>query len=421
MTAEEIAILFESEYTRFNVEANRDIEGTGLGMSIARQLISMMDGKISVRSTVGAGSSFTITIPQKVNGTAVLTKEVAENLQSMKSLSAKKTTNMAAEPMPYGRVLAVDDIESNLYVIEGYLTPYRLQVETVSGGKEAIEKVQAGAVYDIIFMDHMMPEMDGIEATKILRDSGYTHPIVALTANTIKGAKELFMENGFTGFIAKPIDILQLNAQLMQHIRDKQSPEVLEAARSLSKAPQAVAHSDSVLSEKIAQSFLRDADKALGIMQGFLAMNINHPTPQDLRPFAIQAHGMKSALANIQKYILSETAKTLESAANDSDIQTIFSQAPEFIKAVQTLIKEMSILPEQDENATDSDPNLLREQLKVIADACDTYNKKAANVALKRLRQEKWSQETKTLISELEAKLLHSEFEEVAEIIEGIG
>jgi HPt (histidine-containing phosphotransfer) domain-containing protein len=180
-----------------------------------------------------------------------------------------------------------------------------------------------------------------------------------------------------------------------------------------------VAHSDSVLSEKIAHSFLRDADKALGIMQGFLSMNINHPTPQDLLPFAIQAHGMKSALANIQKYILSETAKTLESAANDSDIQTIVSQAPEFIKAVQTLVKEMSP-PEQTENIPDSDPNLLREQLKVIADACDSYNKKAANGALKRLRQETWSNETKTLISEIEAKLLHSEFEVVSARVHAI-
>jgi len=416
MSAETIARLFESEYTRFNIEANRAIEGTGLGMSISRQLISMMNGKVTVRSTVGEGSTFTIKIPQKVKGTAVLTKEVAENLQSMKSLSTSKTTNSIAEPMPYGRVLAVDDIESNLYVVEGYLAPYQVNLETVSSGKEAIDKVKAGAVYDVIFMDHMMPEMDGIEATQVLREMGYTHPIVALTANTVKGAMELFMENGFTGFIAKPIDMFQLNAQMVQHIRDKQTPEVLEAAKTLSEKNQSKSMgSDSVLSEKIAQSFLRDAKKALDIMQEFITLK--NPTVEEIRPFAIQAHGMKSALANIQKYILSEAAKTLEDAANDNDIQTIFTQTPDFIKSMKSLIAEMAPPELSAKDIPDSNPELLAEQLKIIEGACEMYNKKDANAALKTLRQEAWSHKTTDLFSEIQAKLLHSEFEEVVELI----
>ena len=414
MSPEEISKLFESEYQRFNVEANRAIEGTGLGMSIARQLISMMDGKISVKSAVGEGSVFTISIPQIVNGTAVLGKEAKENLQSMKAIGANKTSSIAAEPMPYGKVLAVDDIESNLYVIEGYLLPYQLTLDTVSSGREAIDKIEAGEVYDIIFMDHMMPEMDGIQATKMIRDRGYTQPIVALTANTIKGAKELFLENGFTDFIAKPIDVLQLNAQLLQYIRDKQSPEVLETARAMSANPHAVAQSESVLSEKIVLSFIRDAKKALEIMQQFLLLK--NPSAADIKPLTIQAHGMKSALANIQKYILSETAKTIEDAGKQGDVQTIIAHTPDFIKAVQGIIEELSP-PEPDANVPDSNPQLLAAQLKIIEDACEAYNKKAANAALKTLKQESWSPETKNLLTEIESKLLHSEFEEISEII----
>ncbi|MCL2224758.1 MAG: ATP-binding protein [Defluviitaleaceae bacterium] len=419
LTPEEIAKMFESEYTRFNVEANRSIEGTGLGMSIARQLIAMMNGKIKVESTVGEGSVFTITLPQKVSGTIVLDKESIENLKNMKAVGTDKKTRLVAEPMPYGKVLAVDDIESNLYVIEGYLIPYQIQFETVSSGKEAIEKVKGGAVYDVIFMDHMMPEMDGIEATKILREMGYTQPIVALTANTIKGAMELFMNNGFSGFIAKPIDLYQLNAQLIQHVRDTQSPEVIEAAKSLASGTQLSA-SDSVLSERIAHSFIRDAKKAMDIMDSFVSLK--NPTPAEIRPFAIQAHGMKSALANIQKYILSETAKTLEDAANEKDIQKILSQAPDFIKSVYALIEEMTPPPELDDSGmeyVDSNPEMLAEQLKIIETACDMYNKKDAAAAMKLLRQETWSANTNTLLADIEAKLLHSDFEAVAEIIKG--
>jgi len=133
--------------------------------------------------------------------------------------------------MPYGSVLVVDDVASNLYVAKGLLLPYGLRIETAVNGTEAIEKIKSGNVYDIVFMDHMMPGMDGIEATKIIRDMGYTRPVVALTANAVIGQSDIFLANGFDGFISKPIDSRQLNTALNHFIRDKQSREVIEAAR----------------------------------------------------------------------------------------------------------------------------------------------------------------------------------------------
>jgi CheY-like chemotaxis protein len=116
------------------------------------------------------------------------------------------------ESMPYGKILIVDDVESNLYVAKRLLDPYDLSLETASNAFKAIEEIKHGKVYDIIFMYHMMPGMDGIEATKIIRGLGYKHPIVALTANAIAGQAEIFLKNGFDGFIFKPIDTRQLNA-----------------------------------------------------------------------------------------------------------------------------------------------------------------------------------------------------------------
>ncbi|MCL1846132.1 MAG: ATP-binding protein [Defluviitaleaceae bacterium] len=416
MTHEQIETLFEAEYTRFNIQANRAIEGTGLGMSIVKRILDMMNGTVDIQSVPGEGSTFIIKIPQKVSGKEVLGKETVAKLRAMKLTTDGASVSQATEPMPYGNVLAVDDIESNLYVIEGYLTPYQLQVETVSSGQAAIDKVNAGNVYDIIFMDHMMPDMDGLETTKILRENGYTAPIIALTANTIKGAQELFMKNGFSGFIAKPINILQLHASLLKYIRDKQPPDVILAAHTQAaqiETMKAEAGAPSV-SEKVVASFLRDAKRALEIMQD--AMARTSLDADTIRAYAIQAHGMKSALANVEKIELSDQAKDLETAANANDFQVIYAKTPSFIEGVKLIMAEFAP-PEEAGDASDSDPEFLAEQLKIIADACENYDKKTAAAALKSLKEKVWSSETNALITEIDTKILHAEFEEVVEII----
>jgi CheY-like chemotaxis protein len=137
--------------------------------------------------------------------------------------------------MPYGKVLVVDDMEPNLYVTNMILAPYGLKISTAKSGKEAIEKINKGRVYDVIFMDHYMPEMDGMETTKVIRGLGYKNPIVALTANALVGQAKIFLENGFNGFLTKPIDTRQLNATLNKFVRDSYPIEVVEAARKLKK------------------------------------------------------------------------------------------------------------------------------------------------------------------------------------------
>jgi signal transduction histidine kinase/CheY-like chemotaxis protein len=235
MTAEQVRKL-GSEYSRFNMEANRTTEGAGLGMSITQNLVHLMSGSIFVESKPDRGTTVTVRLPQKNDGpgvSGVIGKELAESLRQSRihSTSKMKKANITREPMPYGKVLIVDDVESNIYVAKGIMAFYELSIDTAVSGFDAIEKIKNGNVYDIIFMDHMMPAMDGIEAVKILRELGYKAPIIALTANALTGQMEIFLENGFDGFISKPIDTRQLNVTLNKLIRDKQPPEVLEAAR----------------------------------------------------------------------------------------------------------------------------------------------------------------------------------------------
>jgi signal transduction histidine kinase/ActR/RegA family two-component response regulator/HAMP domain-containing protein len=230
ISEEYIGRLFE-DYMRFNRDKNRTVTGTGLGLSITKRLLNLMNGEISVESQLDSGSVFTVRLPQRRSGEAVCGAENARKLREFdfhSSVIAKKT-RIVHDYMPYGSVLVVDDVKSNLFVARGLLAPYGLQIDVINSGTRAIEKIKEGNVYDIIFMDHMMPVMNGIEATKIIRDMGYDRPIVALTANAIVGQAEMFIQNGFDAFITKPIDTRKLNAVLKDFIRDKKPPETVNA------------------------------------------------------------------------------------------------------------------------------------------------------------------------------------------------
>jgi signal transduction histidine kinase/CheY-like chemotaxis protein len=221
MTDDQVDDLFNIEYTRYNKQSNRAIEGSGLGMTITYNLIKLMGGKIFVTSELGKGSCFTVHIPQKISSPEVLGEEIAKNLQKLESTrsSLKKLIEAPREPMPYGRVLVVDDVEVNLYVVEGIMESYQIKADTADSGPEAISKVKNGMEYDIIFMDHMMPGMDGVEAVAEIRALGCKTPIVALTANALKDSARMFTDNGFDGYISKPVDVNQIDKYMMKYVK----------------------------------------------------------------------------------------------------------------------------------------------------------------------------------------------------------
>ena len=413
MTGDQLGNLFAIEFTRFNLSSNRFIEGSGLGMTIAHQLTCMMEGDIKAESEEGRGSVFTVRIPQKPASNNTLGKETAKNLQNFEvsQKSLKKMSKLAAIPMPYGRVLVVDDVESNLYVIKGFLRPYKITVETVTNGYTATEKIRNGEVYDIIFMDHMMPGMDGIEATKIIRGMGYEHPIVALTANALKNVSEMFLNNGFSGFIPKPIDLDHFNSCLLRFIRDKQPPEVIEAA-----ARQHVgAEGTDDLLDNLRESFLLDAWRALGILEPLIApLTGGHELDEEgAKSFVIQAHSMKSALYNIGQAELSKAAFALEMAGRAGNMEAIRTSAPRFLDSLTELIKELS--PKNtDHDADDEDMDFLKAQFDIIAQACEQLDPDTANAALDMLNQKQCSSGTKERIKNISANLLYGDFDEAA-------
>ena len=426
MTAEQVDKLFD-EYSRFNMEANRKIEGTGLGMSIMRYLVQLMNGEVTVESELGKGSSFIVRLPQGiVVGSGLLGKAVAENLTRFslgRASQMKKAPHITREYMPYGRVLVADDVNTNLYVIRGLLVPYGLSVETVTSGFEAIDKIRNGANYDIVFMDHFMPKMDGVEAVKIIHEMGYKQPIVALTANALTGQEEMFLANGFDDFISKPIDIRQLNIVLNKFVRDRYPAETVAAARRLKANMEKYAADDDAdgvpepsSDPELAENFVRDAEKSFPLLEAIHTNNYRRA--DDIQTFIVNVHAMKSALANIGETELSLDALKLEEAGRAGDIAVMTSETPSFLNSLRAVIEKTKPKAAVNESAdTNNDPAYLHEKLSLIQTACASYEDRSANAVLSDLRKKAWPLPVKDLLSAIAEHLLHSEFEEASALI----
>jgi len=212
-----------NDYVRLHENEKPFVSGTGLGLPIVHNLVQMMGADLSLESEVGVGTLATLRIPQEIGNARPIGQEMAENLQNfmVSKLSLPDELTFIPEQMPHGRMLVVDDVETNLHVAEAMLSFFGLTIDLCDNGFDAIAKINAGHTYDVIFMDHMMPHKDGIEVTAELRALGYTQPIVALTANAVKGQEEIFMQSGFSGFMSKPIDMKMLNSYLVRFVKNK--------------------------------------------------------------------------------------------------------------------------------------------------------------------------------------------------------
>ncbi|GHV13874.1 hypothetical protein AGMMS49938_09070 [Fibrobacterales bacterium] len=325
------------DYQMVNTVQHRSEEGTGLGLSICKRLVDMMDGKIWVESRIGIGSKFSFFVKMKVVDETPIGRELAENLMQNRFLNARreeKEKNFVYENMPYGKILIVDDVYTNLEVAKSMMKPYGLNIETAMNGYEAIDVVKGlEKEFDIIFMDYMMPGMDGIEATKIIRELGYKGIIVVLTANAVVGSDKMFKQSGFDDFISKPIDKDKLDGILLKYIRDKQPSEILQESAKIAKLGFAMQNNKS-LDAVMSEMFLRDAVKAIKNLEETVASG-------DIKLFTITAHSMKSACANIGENEVSALAKELEFAGIDNNFDLIKSKYKELVEKLNEIVERL--------------------------------------------------------------------------------
>ena len=206
--------LFDT-FERFDHEKNHNIEGTGLGLSITKQLVDLMQGEIGVYSELGKGSLFYVEIPQKVVSMKPIGKlDEASHIEQNKVEKEKYHA-------PEARILVVDDVRMNVKVIQSLLKRTRIQIDTATSGEECLALAKKNA-YDLILLDHMMPEMDGVETFQKLRENtsglNYGTPVIALTANAIEGAKEEYKALGFDDYLSKPIKGEELEDMIRRYL-----------------------------------------------------------------------------------------------------------------------------------------------------------------------------------------------------------
>jgi len=419
MTKEQIVKVFDA-YERFNLDTNRTIVGTGLGMNITKRLVETMGGEIFVVSESGKGSVFTVRLPQKRIDSEVCGADLADKMRCDNFTNKTKLIKrqIVHEYMPYGSVLIVDDVETNLYIAKGMMLPYGLKIETASSGLEAVDKIKNGSEYSIVFMDYMMPKMNGMDATKKIREMGYTYPIVALTANAVAGSSEMFMDNGFDGYISKPIDIRELNIQLNRFIRDKQPPEVIESARRQTAKIISGSVKNPLMDANFATTVVRNVESSITVLEN-ICQEIVSNSDADIDLYTITVHGMKGALANIGEIDLSNTAQKLEQAGDDKDIAFISSETPAFVDALRLLVIKYKP-KEKIETAeiSNDDKAFLRGKLNLIKEACEVYNISDAEVALNDLKLRLWPRMVNEFLDEIAENVLCGKLKEVVKTID---
>lgn len=215
---ENISHLFDS-FSRFDEEKNKYIEGTGLGLAITKQLVDLMNGEIVVTSEYGKGSVFTVSIPQKIVSDLKI-GDISEKYNEPSNKKKKKSTFTA----PDANVLVVDDVKMNINVFKALLKRTEINVDSAMSGSEALAMIKEKK-YDIIFLDHMMPDMDGIETyqnMKMLEDNpNKDTTVVMLTANAIMGAKEEYLGIGFSDYLSKPVQAPKLEAMILKYLPEE--------------------------------------------------------------------------------------------------------------------------------------------------------------------------------------------------------
>ena len=371
-------------FTRFiQIDTNQYREGTGLGLAICKNLINMMNGVIAVRSIYGIGSEFYIEIPQKISYA-----DTKHEYGVVKEFVA-----------PTANILMADDAEMNITVATGLMKPLKMSIDVATNGKEALEMAMTKE-YDIIFMDHMMPIMDGIEATKAIRRLADAKPylkdvpIIAISANTVAEMGELFLANGMNDIIEKPIEFKTICKKLEYWLpKDKieylDKDEQLEDNKTTSKEEVEInkVNDNKQLklegidvelgikysgSEELFYKLLSDFYKLIDMKSTKLEKCLSDNM---IRDYTIEVHALKNVARMIGAMSLSEEFEMLEKFGNNENMVGLIRETPFVIKhyrKYKNILKAFSEI--DDKNKKKGDANIIKALLQKIIDAVDNFD-----------------------------------------------
>ena len=324
-----------NKFERIGLADSGHVEGTGLGLTITKNLLDMMGGQIRVESAYGEGSVFTVTIPQQI----VSTEPVGDFRERFESSEASPGTTEDLFRAPGARVLVVDDTRMNLTVAEGLLKRTEMMIDTAAGGEEAL-KLALSVPYDLILMDQRMPGLDGTETMRLIRaqEGGANRktPVICLTADAVSGAKEKYLAEGFSDYLSKPIDSLALRKKLISFLPpEKVVPVFAEEAPVSPPGPAAESAFAALGAEGIdVAKGLMHCQQDEGLYRSLLA-EFAGGAPDRIRrmeeafasgswkDYGLQAHSLKSTSGTIGAVRLSDAAAAMEAAAKQEDAEAV--------------------------------------------------------------------------------------------------
>ena len=353
-----------SPFERIEEKRNRTIEGTGLGMNIVKSLLSMMGTALEVKSVYGEGSEFSFKLTQEI-----VRDDCIGNFEER---ARQKNEEIQGDPFtaPKARILVVDDTVMNLKVISSLLKRTLIGVDTAESGEESIQLAKENH-YDIIFMDHRMPKMDGSDAMRAIKalpaeeSKNPDTPIIVLTANAVAGAREKFIEEGFSDYISKPVNAVALETMIRYYLK-----EDLIIEGRYAEETENITQSDADRFEKVAQ--LKDFDVAAGIkysgnadiyadvLEEFVIsapdrMNVilSDLMEEDIRDFTVRVHALKSSARLAGAMKLSEFAAYLEKCGNENLQKVIFEKSPALLQYYQYVVDNLREALQSDKKEED--------------------------------------------------------------------
>ena len=426
---EDIAKLFNA-FERIEEKRNRSIEGTGLGMSITQKLLKLMNSKLEVSSVYGEGSDFSFKVEQKVINTEPI-GDFAEAFRNSLKNHEKYHEKFTA---PNAKILVVDDTVMNLTVVKGLLKQTKIQIETAESGYDCLKLVEKNR-YDIIFLDHRMPGMDGIETLQKMQtlagNKNHKTPVISLTANAISGAREQYIAAGFIDYLTKPINSVALENLIIKYLppnlvkistaeensaveqENLNLPEWLKKVDSLD-VKEGVEHcGDSEIYLDALTVFAEAVESGADEIQKYF-------DTEDWKNYTTKVHALKSSARVIGANELSERAKRLEDAGNSNYIDEIKKFTAPLLELYRSYSEKLSPLVKKDSddsNKNPIEPDQLAEAYETLKEVAASFDYDSLEFVLQSLDEYKLPPEDAEKFSKLKAAAAKLDWEEIKNLL----
>ncbi len=429
---EDIDKLF-SPYKRIEESRNKKVEGTGLGMSITKNLLEKMGSVLEVSSVYGQGSTFSFMLMQPIKGS-----EKVEDYTTKVDDKDTDVTNVEKYHAKDAKVLVVDDVEMNLIVATNLLKRIEVEVDTASSGEQAI-LLSMCKKYDVIMLDSMMPEMNGEEALVKIKGSCILNantPIIVLTANAVKGAREEYLSKGFDDYLSKPIDGILLEDMLLKYLpKDKVEPYygkgsakniqteettdsellVLSGIEAIDVNAGVEAAGGEEVYKTICRNFFETSSEKLSMIEEYF-------TNKDVKNYTIQVHALKSSARLIGANTLSKNALDLEQAGRDNNMALIEEKTPKLLsdyKALLDLLEKIyGKVEEEEDNRELISEAELEEAYAALKEFIPAMEYDGVEMVLQQINEYKLSEEDRVFFEKLQLAHKKFDWDEMESLIE---